>query len=1215
MLERRSGQDGIRPSGIGLVFVLFACWLLSVSVVRAADPQHRSLAFRSLPTEHSLIQNSVRRIVQDRRGFIWIATLGGLHRFDGGEMILINDLPDPSRSAFDIVSVSALALGLDDDLWVGGGVGGLVRIDGGDGSIESFSDLTRPLMPSNSNQVSSIAIDARGRALVMNGNALWRVDPEDRSITRLPIRFPDGWIARRIIRAVPLEGDSLLVQSLRGLGVLDPADGRIETIGLAGGGDLEHRGLVNLERVADGTLWVFGNRGFLAEIRDEGGELAIVPHALPTREDFTDICQDRHGDIWLQTHQGTLGRWSPGTGRFTPFEVELDELMFTDEGWLYCLLVDDSDSLWLGTEGYGVLQHDPSASRFSSMAGGCADDAGFWDPYIWDIKPSEAGIVLCGRGELGLMDPETHAYRRLLQTREDPRFADYGSLQGVAPLDRRRLLLGFRPHVLVVYDLEDGSVEVVYESIDSATGPSGTRILWSLEEDLDGDIWVLAQQGAYLVDRHTLETKPVPEPFARALTGTYPRVMLYRPDGAYLFGTENDGLIRVDEGATRDAPGPRLPTAEELPHPGIRGLHLQPNGDLWIGTYGGLAWLGGEAAPGGAPDLRIYTTADGLPNNTIYDILSCGDGTVWLSTNWGLSNFDRAAGVFHNYDVSDGLANNEFNGSASLLSDEGWAYFGGLDGLTWFPVDGDHYRNLVKPRAVVSRLVVGETDAVRVLETPAVDFVSIPWDRASLDLDVAALCYQQPGKQGVSYRIAEISSNWRNADRGQPIRFTNLPSGQLAFEYRVRNNDGIWSDTETLTLLVGTPPWRTPGAYLGYALVGLTVVWLAWLLYRRRRAEQEETARQLVLADKLNAVGQLAAGMAHDFNNQLQVIMGNTELLDLDLADDHPGRGTLAIIRRACGQAGLLTSRLLVYAKDTDPALKPIDLDETVAGLQEMISSFLGARIDLSFTRSPDAKIVQANREQLEQVVMNLCLNARDAITGPGRIDIRTSVSGSEAAGFWCVCVVEDDGAGAAERDRKLIFDPFYTTKAKGKGTGLGLTMADKIVKRHGGRMRVLDNERGGATFEFSLPLDRANLPATSPGPEDASSDEAVKGMVLVADDEKDVLEFTARILESAGYEVVAVKNGQEAIDALIDRPGIRLAVLDVVMPVKDGRAVYDFIQETERNVPVLFCSGFTFAALKTKEFRDLDVPVLAKPFGADELLEAVKALRSCPVG
>ncbi|HPF69967.1 MAG TPA: PAS domain S-box protein [Candidatus Krumholzibacteria bacterium] len=376
---------------------------------------------------------------------------------------------------------------------------------------------------------------------------------------------------------------------------------------------------------------------------------------------------------------------------------------------------------------------------------------------------------------------------------------------------------------------------------------------------------------------------------------------------------------------------------------------------------------------------------------------------------------------------------------------------------------------------------------------------------------------------------------------------------------------------------------------------------------------------QLQQAQKMQAVGQLAGGIAHDFNNILQTVLGGLVLARDDLPAGHPVLKELDLVQQGAERAAGLTRQLLSFSRHQPIETRPVDLNRLVNDHLTMLRRIIGGTMDLVFT--PDAGIswVAADAGQLEQVLMNLCVNARDASRGQGRIDVATGqvVIGPDdrrapAAGPGTyVCVrVSDHGCGMDEETRTRIFEPFFSTKGPGRGTGLGLAMVYGIVQRHRGCIDVTSLPGEGATFTVCLPRvdapaatdDRAKAPAAP-----AASVAARPGTILLAEDDEDVRALAKRALQGAGYTVIAAVDGIEAVElARRHRDEIGVAILDVVMPRAGGPQAAAEILSFLPGLPLVFASGYAPDPELARLQAAGRVAFLAKPYRLGELLAGV---------
>lgn len=390
-----------------------------------------------------------------------------------------------------------------------------------------------------------------------------------------------------------------------------------------------------------------------------------------------------------------------------------------------------------------------------------------------------------------------------------------------------------------------------------------------------------------------------------------------------------------------------------------------------------------------------------------------------------------------------------------------------------------------------------------------------------------------------------------------------------------------------------------------------------YVAVKRDVSEQLRLAAQLQQAQKMDSIGRLAGGVAHDFNNMLTVILGHA---DMKLADPHldPAiRASLEEIRGAANDSAALTRQLLAFARKQTIAPRRLDLNETVGRSLQMLRRLLGENVELGWRPNDAVLFVQADPAQIDQILVNLCVNARDAIVGTGRIDIETAAATLDAAfcaanpgaaaGDYVRLTVRDTGSGMDAETLAHVFEPFFTTKPTGAGTGLGLSTVYGIVKQNDGYIAVASRPGQGATFDVYLP--RCAAPAKAPTAPPAPGP-AVEGTstVLLVDDEPAILAMTAQMLHSLGYAVRAARTPAEALRLAHEHPGpIHLLLSDVVMPGMNGRDLARTLGDLRPGLRVLFMSGYTNDVIATLGRLDGELPFLRKPFSRDELAAKIR--------
>ncbi|HEU4829722.1 MAG TPA: ATP-binding protein [Gemmatimonadales bacterium] len=380
--------------------------------------------------------------------------------------------------------------------------------------------------------------------------------------------------------------------------------------------------------------------------------------------------------------------------------------------------------------------------------------------------------------------------------------------------------------------------------------------------------------------------------------------------------------------------------------------------------------------------------------------------------------------------------------------------------------------------------------------------------------------------------------------------------------------------------------------------------------------ERNQLEARFRQAQKMEAVGRLAGGIAHDFNNILSAVIGYADLLVQDLPEDDPRRADAEEVREAGRRGAGLTRQLLVFSRQQVAERRIVDVNEIVSGLHSMLERIIGEDITLESRLAPDLSAVEADPGQIEQVIMNLAVNARDAMPDGGRLTIETAMieldevhargSRSLPAGRYVMLAVGDTGIGIPREQQAQIFEPFFTTKEAGKGTGLGLSTVYGIVEQSGGSVIVYSEPGAGATFKVYLPA----VEGAAAPPRKQAHDTRRRGraeQILLVEDEPALLHVANEILVRQGYEVKAVGTVGEALAWCESHPGaIELLVTDVVMPGLNGRQLAERIREMRPAIKVLFMSGYTDDAVIQRGILEPGFAFLQKPFSAASLAERV---------
>ncbi|HEX2768011.1 MAG TPA: PAS domain-containing protein [Geobacteraceae bacterium] len=423
------------------------------------------------------------------------------------------------------------------------------------------------------------------------------------------------------------------------------------------------------------------------------------------------------------------------------------------------------------------------------------------------------------------------------------------------------------------------------------------------------------------------------------------------------------------------------------------------------------------------------------------------------------------------------------------------------------------------------------------------------------------------------------------------------------FEFRVVQQDGTVKFIKTNAMVIRDVDGKA------FRLIGMT----------QDITEHRQMEEQLRQSQKMEAIGQLAGGVAHDFNNILTAIYGYCSLLQMKMGKDAPFRAEIDHIYASAERAANLTRSLLAFSRKQIISPKPVNLNEIVMNVGKLLSRIIGEDIQLKTVSTGNPLRIYADSGQIEQVLMNLAANARDAMPNGGLLTIETEVKeiderfihahGFGAAGKYVVMSVADTGKGMDAETEKKIFEPFFTTKEVGKGTGLGLSIVYGVIKQHNGYINVCSEPDKGTVFRIYIPQ---ICEEETDKEEETVPDYPRMGSetVLLAEDDASIRELMESVLRQFGYDVILARDGTDAVEKFkADNEKIAVIVMDIIMPGKSGREAYEEIRKIRPDIKILFISGYSPDLLQNRGIFDNGEDVLIKPIHPLDLVRKVRAV------
>lgn len=836
---------------VRLAALCFLVW----SACSLGAPPGGMLRFDRLTIEDGLAQNTVWDVLQDPRGYMWLATEEGLHRFDGYEFEVFRADPDDPHSLSESY-ITTLFVDRDGVLWIGTLGGGLNRMAFGTGQFERVASGEDGL---SSDNIWALAQDEAGAIWVGTDEGLNRLDPATGAVERF-LPENSGLRHRQIWALEPDSRGRLWIGTHRGLDYLDPATGLIhhyESVDETAAGYFSGSSVNAFWEDDDGTLWV-GTEGALVQLDRQrevqrvyegpAGDDPELPHGS-----VWAIRRDRRGELWVGTFGGGLLRLDAESETFVAHRHSAADPTSLGSDYLYTIFEDRTGVLWLATMSGGASLFDPTTRVFTHYKHRPGDPDSLPSAVVWGMEQAHDGrLWVVTNAGLSSIDRASGQYQHFKPSLDND--AAFVGTYGVSVHeDRDRRLWVGTDYGLHRLDRQTSTFEHTWIEVE---GSEEVELYLNTIQDITdgtgGDLWLGTAAGIIRYEPGSGQSKRYHEGLEGSGLSSDVVVTLYRASDGVLWAGTDEGLAWFDE--PRDRFQMHAASAR-LSHEVVQSIREGPDGHLWLGTANGLDRLDLETGR-----VRNFDVSDGLPNNVVYAVLADGNERLWLSTNQGLSRLNVRSLTFKNYDVDDGLQSNEFNLGAHLKGRDGELFFGGINGMTAFYPEAVR-DNPVPPEVRITRFEV-LSEPVE-LQTGDSDILVLEHWQDVLSFEFAAFDFAAPSKNQFRYRLEGFDADWRQSGSRNHVTYTNLDPGNYRFEVLGANNDGVWStQPASVEFHVSPPLWKTWWAYAGYALGSLLVIGQIVLAQRRRVARSLQLKSEREKSAWANSLKNLTAAMS-----------------------------------------------------------------------------------------------------------------------------------------------------------------------------------------------------------------------------------------------------------------------------------------------------------------------------------------------------------------
>lgn len=1233
---------------LNILSLLLSLFIQSNVYSKASNPN-----IANLTTEDGLSNNHVTAVLEDSKGFIWIATSDGLNKWNGYEFEIFKKENDNINSLPGNFILS-LAEDQTDNIWIGTNNTGLVRYNISEERFYRYSAIAGDENSIPGNIIRCITVDDRDNVWIGTNAGLVRYDPVTDAFKQF--QFPEGMTLRSSVdirRIMPADEESLIIQNSLGLFILNMNNELIQKVGYEFPEYSEKLFTENEPICFDShnNLWV-GTTEALIKYNAKTGEVKKYYHDEKDHNSissttFSAIFEDNAQNIWIGTSNRGVNRYNPETDDFTVIKEDNYKDNSLTNNIITHIYQDSNSNIWFATQEGGVNYFNYKAEQFEYFVHSHLDPRSLTSNKIGSLYEDWDGNIWVGTKDGGInrfIEKEKAFEQFFINTA----FVS-PSILAIENQSENSLFVTGWEMGLYAFNTNTGESVNLMEGVEIDNRPLSINIK-GMKVDSKGNVWLATHEksGILVYDPYlkTFYNAASPGPYDKDLLSIEYAVSVVEDSKKRLWIVSYAGLYMYDS---------VLHTLNHVPNFSNTlssdynfDLFEDSEGGIWVGSANGLDKI---IEKDGRLTVERFNDRYQLPVN-IKGILEDNSGNLWLSSNREITKFNPKTGKVKQYTITNELPNQEFYERSRLKSSKGKMYFGGINGFLSFHPDSLQETETTPRVHIVDFQLFNKSQKVNAENSPLTKTISetqeikLSHNQSVLTFEFVGLNFSPYRQLEYAYIMENFDEDWYFVGEKRFATYTNLPPGEYTFRVKLVENNILQDIGSAVTLKIAPPIWRTNWAYLVYVVLIALILYFfrKIVLYRaqlRNALKLEKLERQNIMETNLMKL-RFFTNISHEFRTPLTLIKAPVEKLVKTIGhlDEKEQRYQLELIETNTHKLLHLINQLMDYRKlEAGSLVLEPSQGDIVEFCRKEWSVFCvlaeKANITYDFHTTIKAHIMTFDADKLDKIISNLLSNAFKNTHENGHISLnieRTFADLAETKGHIYI-IVKDDGVGIPSGDLPRIFQRFYSVHRRGnnevKDTGIGLALSKELAELHGGEILVESENGQGAIFKLMLPFEgynghleeETNLALDEESKNEASDKKneaevfgqakSNKHRILIVEDDDDLRLFLEKEFSTL-FDVVMARDGIEGLSkAFAQIPDI--IVSDITMPNMDGLEFCKNIRLDERtsHIPLIL---LTARYSQEKQLEGLDSGAndyITKPFNFELLSLKINNLLS----